>query len=583
MFASLLDPRRHDADSWLRTRDPVLDQEWGDASMSLVAEQPRIDPAVRVMELLRTYGGSEVAVADLLCDRRPRHAAAYRVVDRDLSIRTLTYGELRDASERFAAGLAELGVKPGDRVGTLLGKSAEQLVTLLGIWRLGAVQVPLFTAFAAPAIEMRLAASGAKVLVCDAGQRGKADRCDLKVIVVDGEADGNDEVFSAILERHEPGFPAAKLNSDAAFLHTFTSGTTGKPKGLEVPVAALSSIHSYMEFGLDVRPDDIFWNAADPGWSYGLYYGIIGSLCTGTPSVLLRGGFSAELTLDVLAHLEVTNFAAAPTVYRSLRAADLPAQPALRLRAASAAGEPLTPEVNEWASKNLGVAVHDHYGQTETGMLINNHHHSALRAAVKTGSMGRAMPGWTVVVLKQDKDEVAEPGQLGRIACDLGSSPLAWFKGYLGEPAKSEGKFSADRRWYLTGDSGCVDDDGYFRFVSREDDVIIMAGYRIGPFDVESCLLTHDDVMEAAVIAAPDELRGEVLEAYVVLRSSVDGRPELVGELQELVKRRYSAHAYPRLVHFVRELPKTPSGKIKRYVLRQQRRAELSSGKGTGA
>lgn len=555
----------------------VRDQEWGDAPMSLVDQHSRTDPLTRVGELLDTYGSPDAAAAELLCDSHPADAHAYQVVDRDLSIQHLTYGDLREASERFAAGLAELGVRPGDRVATLLGKSVEQLVALLGIWRIGAVQVPLFTAFAPPAVEMRLAASRAKVVLCDAEQRSKLVRdepAEWRIVVVGGAGELGDESFAELLARQSTGFPAARLGGDAPLLHTFTSGTTGKPKGLEVPLRALASFHCYMEFGLDVRPEDTFWNAADPGWSYGLYYGILGSLCTGVPSVLLRGGFSAELTFDVLSKLEVTNFAAAPTVYRSLRAAGLTAPRKLRLRAASAAGEPLTPEVNDWAREALGVPVHDHYGQTETGMLINNHHQPSLRRPLKTGSMGRPMPGWTAVVLRDGANEPAEPGVAGQIACDLSASPLAWFRGYVGEPEKSKEKFSEDDRWYLTGDSGYLDDEGYFRFVSRDDDIIIMAGYRIGPFDVESALVVHPEVTEAAVIAAPDEIRGEVLEAYVVLRDGQGGDAELERELQQLVKTKYSAHAYPRRVHFVPELPKTPSGKIKRYVLRQRRRAE---------
>ncbi|KAA9151104.1 AMP-binding protein [Amycolatopsis acidicola] len=543
--------------------------------MSLVDQQSRTDPATRVSELLEIYAGPEASAAGLLCDRHPAEAHAYQVVGRDLSIQRLSYGELRTQSERFAAGLAELGVRPGDRVATLLGKSVEQLVALLGIWRAGAVQVPLFTAFAPPAVAMRLTASRAKVVLVDADQRPKLARegpPEWRIVVVGGAGEPGDEDFAELMARQDKGFPAARLGGDAPLLHVFTSGTTGKPKALEVPVRALASFHCYMEFGLDVRPEDTFWNAADPGWSYGLYYGILGSFCTGVPSVLLRGGFSAELTFDVLSKLDVTNFAAAPTVYRSLRAAGPTTPRRLRLRAASAAGEPLTPEVNDWAREALGVPVHDHYGQTETGMLVNNHHHPALRRPLRSGSMGASMPGWTTVVLEEDADKRAAPEVAGRIACDVPASPLAWFRGYLDEPEKSREKFSEDKRWYLTGDSGYVDSDGYYRFVSRDDDIILMAGYRIGPFDVESVLVLHPDVGEAAVIAAPDEIRGEVLEAYVVLRDGRSASEELERELQQLVKTKYSAHAYPRRVHFVSELPKTPSGKIKRYVLRQRRR-----------
>lgn len=550
--------------------------------MSDLDQSPQVDPAGRVTQLLTAYGDPYASVATLLCDRHPARATAYTVVDEQLRRRTVTYGELRDSSERFAAALADLGVRQGDRVATLLGKSVELLVAVLGIWRVGAVHVPLFTAFGPPAIAMRLAGSNAAVIVCDAAQRPKllpgADtpaRAPWRIIVAGETAEPTDLRFGDLLARHEPGFPAAALGGDAAIVQIYTSGTTGRPKGVLVPTVALASFHAYQEFGLDVRSEDVFWNTADPGWGYGLYLGIIGSFCLGAPSVLLRGGFSPESTWAVLSELGVTNLAAAPTVYRSLLASDVAVPSGLRLRRASAAGEPLTPEINEWAQEALGVLVHDHYGQTETGMVINNHHHPAVRRPLRRGSMGQVMPGWTAAVLYGDRDEVAPPSVLGRIAFDLHGSPLAWFSGYLDEPEKTAAKFTGDGRWYLTGDSGALDEDGYFHFRSRDDDVIIMAGYRIGPFDVESVLVTHPAVVEAAAIAAPDAIRGEVLEAYVVLRNGRSGTVELAEELKQQVKTRFAAHAYPRTIHFVPSLPKTPSGKTQRYVLRQRRRIEL--------
>jgi acetyl-CoA synthetase len=260
---------------------------------------------------------------------------------------------------------------------------------------------------------------------------------------------------------------------------------------------------------------------------------------------------------------------AAPSVYRSLRASGIAPQN-LKLRCASSAGEPLTPEVNEWAVRTLGTAVHDHYGQTECGMLINNNHHPALRLPLKQGSMGQSMPGWKAVILKQECDEAAPTGEVGRVAIDLLLSPLAWFGGYLNEPEKSAEKFSAGGRWYITGDIGRTDEEGYFYFSSRDDDVIIMAGYRIGPFDIESVIVTHPSVSECAVVAIPDEIRGEVIAAAVVLRQGASASTSLTEELQAHVKTRYAAHAYPRIVHYVDALPKTPSGKIQRFVIREQ-------------
>jgi acetyl-CoA synthetase len=536
----------------------------------------------RVKQLISLYTGPKVSVASLLCDRRDPASVAYRIVSHDLEVQTLTYGELRIDSERFASVLAELGVRAGDRVATLMGKSRDYLVTLMGIWRLGAVHVPLFTAFARPAIAYRLLGSHAKVVVCDPSQRAKLEPGDdvpanaTWRVITTGMADERALSFPVLMANVSRMSAPAITGGDAPIIHIYTSGTTGRSKAVVVPAKALASFQAYAEFALDLRHDDVFWCAADPGWAYGLYFGVLASFTTGVPSVLLQTGFSADLTFAVLSRLGVTNFAAAPTVYRSLRAhaGTIPEQ--VRLRCASSAGEPLTPEVNKWALSALGVPVHDHYGQTEVGMLINNHHHAALKKPLKSGSMGKVMPGWKAAVLRENEDEPAAVNEVGRVALDWIESPFAWFAGYLDDPQKTAEKFCGNGRWYLTGDLGRMDEDGYFYFSSRDDDVIIMAGYRIGPFEIESVLQTHPLVSESAVIAVPDEIRGEVMEAFVVLRDATAISETLTAELQHWVKTKYAAHAYPRAIHFVNALPKTPSGKIQRFVLRRQRSSKLA-------
>lgn len=538
------------------------------------------DATSRVRELLGQYDTPEACAADLLCDRHPDTDVAFTVIEGDLSSRNLSYGELRAESSKFAAALADLGVEPGDCVATLMGKSAELVVALLGIWRRGAVHVPLFTAFASPAIAFRLGSSGAKFVVSDQNQLAKlAPGEDIpadapwRVIVAAGQPESDDQLrFEDLLAAHEADDPkgaAVAVGGNGPLVQLFTSGTTGTPKGVPVPVRALASFHAYQVFGLDVRKDDVFWNAADPGWAYGLYYALLGPLAAGTRSLLLHSGFSAPLTWQIIETFGVTNFAAAPTVYRSLRADTSPVPEGMSLRRASSAGEPLTPDVVAWSQSTLGVEVRDHYGQTEHGMFIVNAWADGLREDVRPGSMGLPLPGWACAVLLDDADEVAPPGTQGRVAIDTQNSPMMWFTGYVDAPEKTAQRFTADGRWYITGDAGKTDDDGFFFFSSRDDDVIIMAGYRIGPFDVESVLVMHEDVIEAAVVGMPDELRGEVLEAFVVLRDGVEGTAELEAELQTLVKKKFAAHAYPRTVHFVPSLPKTPSGKVQRYILRK--------------
>ncbi len=537
----------------------------------------------RIAQLLERYSGKRINLAERLCDGHAPDALAYRLIDADLSATDYTYGDLRLASERFAAALQALGVGPGDRVATLMGKSWEYLVTVMGIWRLGAVHVPLFTAFALPAIALRVLGSATKVVVCDATQQPKlAPGGDIPAdppwrVITTGPASERALNFAALLDAAQPGLAAAVLDEASPIIQIYTSGTTGNPKGVVVPVRALASFQAYAEFGLGLQPDDLYWCAADPGWAYGLYFGLLSTFTTGTPSILLVGGFDAQATARVLVEQGVTNFAAAPTVYRALRSANLDIAPAqLQLRCASSAGEPLTPEVNNWAEQALGVSVHDHYGQTEAGMLVNNHHHPLVKRAIKPGSMGQAMPGWTAAVLHEERDAPLADGELGRIAFDLHASPLAWFEGYAGNPAKSAEKFSADGRWFLTGDTGQMDDEGYLHFSARDDDIIIMAGYRIGPFEIESVMLKHPDVVEAAVIAVPDEVRGEVIEAYAVLREGCTASEDRVKDVQQWVKTHYAAHAYPRQVHFVASLPKTPSGKIQRFELKRMRLQALA-------
>jgi acetyl-CoA synthetase len=524
---------------------------------------------------LSLYTGAEACAAELLCDQHDPGATAFSIIDADLSSEDITYGQLRERSERGAAALAALGVAPGDAVATLMGKSADLVVMLLAIWRRGAVHVPLFTAFAWPAIELRLTASDAKVVIADADQRGKIQATTATIVVAGDPKDQKtpDLALAPLLSSQEPGITAEAAGGDGTLVLIFTSGTTGAPKGVPVPLRALASFRQYIELGLDVREDDVFWNAADPGWAYGLYYGILGPLAAGRRSLLLHAGFSPELSFAVLEHFRVTNFAAAPTVYRAMRSKPEAAPKGLRLRRASSAGEPLTPEVISWAEETFGVPVRDHYGQTEHGMMIINAWHDDLRRELRPGSMGHPLPGWTCAVLKDGSDEPANPGEMGRVAVDAAASPMMWFTGYKDAEEKTAERFSSDGHWYLTGDAGMIDADGYYYFSARDDDVIIMAGYRIGPFDVESVLSTHPAVLESAVIGAPDELRGEVLEAYVVLQEGVTGDDGLVVELQSLVKTRFAAHAFPRRIHFVDSLPKTPSGKVQRFILRKQRRS----------
>ncbi|MFC5064156.1 AMP-binding protein [Actinomycetospora atypica] len=526
------------------------------------------------------FGADDACAAELLCDRHPADGVAFTVVGPDRHPEDVSFGDLAQRSDRVAAALASRGVARGDAVGVLMGKSADLPAVLLGIWRLGAVHVPLFTAFAGPAVELRLAASGAAVVVADADQVGKlrtdADRL---IVQVGGERPEDPtrlRLADLLAGESAPSPTPARVGGDGVLVLLFTSGTTGTPKGVPVPLRAVSAMRRYLVDALDLRDDDVYWNVADPGWAYGLYYGVLAPMALGRPNVLLHAPFSAPLTWELLRDLGVTDLAAAPTVYRALQAGRPDGDHGVRLRCASSAGEPLTPDVVRWSREDLGIEVRDHYGQTELGMVVANAWRPDLRREVVPGSMGHPLPGWTCVVLAEDRDEVVPADTVGRLAVDTARSPLMWFPGYADAPERTAERYSADGRWYLTGDTASQAADGRLAFSSRDDDVIIMAGYRIGPFDVESVLVTHPDVADAAVVAAPDALRGEVLQAFVVLDPAAGVRADLEAELQQLVKTGFAAHAYPRAVHVVPELPRTPSGKVQRFRLREQLRAQTS-------
>lgn len=505
----------------------------------------------QLQDWMDTYGVANADVAYLLCDRHPSEATAFTVVAPDLSSYGVTYGELEDRSRRLATVLAAEGIEQGSRVPVLLGKRPELAVALLALWRRGAVHVPLFTAFATGAIAMRVEGSGATRVITDAGQREKVDPLEgVQVLDVDD--------LTARAESAEPLQQNVAVGGDGSFIQIYTSGTTGKPKGVPVPVRALASFHSYLHYALDVTEDDVFWNAADPGWAYGLFYALTGPLLTGRTALMVTAGFEPVQTMEIIRRFKVTNFCGAPTMYRAIRASSADAQ--YPLRRASSAGEPLTPDVVTWGRENFGIEVRDHYGQTELGMVICNLWHPDVARPLKEGSMGLPLPGIRADVVD------------GQIAIHVADSPALWFTGYVDDPAKSAERFTADGAWYLTADTGRVDEDGYYFFTARDDDVILAAGYRIGPFDVESVLVTHPAVAEVAVVGTPDPdgVRGEMVEAFVVLMPDAEPGPALAEELQKLVRDKYSKHAYPRKVNFVNELPKTPSGKVQRFLLRKR-------------
>lgn len=481
-----------------------------------------------------------------------------------------SFRELKKYSTQFASFLKSQGVRKGDRVSGLLPRTPELIITILATWRIGAVYQPLFTAFGPKAIEHRIQLAQSKLVVTDLANREKLSEISNcpSIVTVQAELHAQnypqDFDFWRELNRQTETVELEMLSINDPFLLMFTSGTTGPAKPLKVPLKALIAFGDYMKNAIGLSQDDIFWNIADPGWAYGLYYAITGPLLLGHSTLFYEGGFNAESVCDVINEYGITNLAGAPTAYRMMMAADPSQMAQLRgkLRVVSSAGEPLNPEVIRWFKEVLDVPIYDHYGQTEVGMVVCNHH--ALAHPVRSGSAGFASPGYRIAIIDEQGNELATDVP-GILAIDIAQSPMMWFSGY-----EESRKSPFVEQYYLTGDTAEIHADGSMSFVGRSDDVITTSGYRVGPFDVESALLEHDAVIEAAVIGVPDLERTEIIKAFVILAHHHTASAELQQELSLFVKKRLSAHAYPRLIEFVTELPKTPSGKIQRFLLRNQ-------------
>lgn len=488
----------------------------------------------------------------------------------------MSFKELQTRSAQFANYLQSVGVSKGDRVACLLPRTPELMITVLGTLRAGAVYQPLFTAFGSGAIEYRLNQAKTKLIVTNSEQWPKLN--DVKglpktLLVQDAEgtyADAADALFSAAQDGQPETFEPVLIKRNDPFLQMFTSGTTGKSKGVTVPAKGLISFWTYMTYAIGLEEDDTYWNVADPGWAYGLYYAVVGPLLLGCTTHFNEHGFTADDTFQFMQDYKITNLAAAPTAYRLLMAnEDMRADYDINLRVASSAGEPLNPEVITWVKRIFDCPVKDQYGQTETGMTAANFH--ALEHEERTACMGFPLPGYRLVALDSDLNEVG-PGETGELAIDVDASPQFFFQGYTwGEKNPFKGKY------YLTGDIVISNGDGSHSYTGRDDDIIASAGYRIGPADVESTLLEHDAVIESAVVGKPDEKRGSIVKAYVVIKPEFTAGDELTEELQQFVRKRLSTHSFPREIEFVEVLPKTPSGKLQRFLLRQRAEEEVAA------
>ncbi|MGH7322828.1 MAG: acyl-CoA synthetase [Candidatus Rokuibacteriota bacterium] len=486
--------------------------------------------------------------------------------------RTFTYFELGRLASRLANVLRRAGIGRGDRVAALMPRLPEAYVASLAVWKLGAIFVPLFTGFGPDAIRHRLAASGARAIVTEGRHRELLARGlheDVPALVVAGERGRGlrrgDLSFWAEVERADPAFATVETRPDEPCTLMFTSGTTGPPKGCIIPHGALVGLIPFVQHVLALGPDDLLWATADPGWAFGLFTTGAVPMALGHPRLVYEGDFNARAWWRVAEEHQVTHLTGAPTAYRSLVAAgeEALAGRALAIRRATSAGEPLNPEPIRWLAEHAGFDVYDSYGLTEVGMVTGNPRTVAHR--LKAGSMGFPLPGYDVALLDASGREVP-PHQTGTIAVRR----HAWFlsSGYWEMDDAWAARWQDDE-WFLTGDAAHADEDGYLWFVARQDDVIVSSGMNVGPFEVESVLVAHPAVAEAAVVGVPDARRGHAIKAYVVLRDAARGGPELAVELQDAVRQQVGRHAAPREVEFAASLPRTESGKIQRALLRR--------------
>jgi acyl-coenzyme A synthetase/AMP-(fatty) acid ligase len=483
--------------------------------------------------------------------------------------RRLSYAEVARASNQVAHAMRARGVGPGDPVLIMLPRVPEWHVAMVGALKAGALVVPCSTMLRPKDIAYRVGHSRARAILATAEQAPAVDAVRAQLASVRhflvhgaGSAPPGWEDWSAACAAapDDPGAAADTAASDPALVY-YTSGTTGPPKAvLHAHAWTWAQRYTATEW-LGLRGEDRLWTTSDTGWAKAAYSVLFGPWSVGAEVFLYHGRFEPRRQLELLAEVAPQVFCAPPTEFRLLVKEDLARFSFPNLREVVSAGEPLNPEVIRAWREATGATIRDGYGQTETILLVGNFP----GMPVKPGSMGLPMPGHRVEVIDEAGD-VLPPGEVGDVA--VHGAPPSLFLGYWQDEAAT----ARARRgpWYLTGDRGHRDEDGWLWFVGRADDVIISAGYRIGPFEVESALLEHPAVLEAAVVAAPDPDRGAIVKAFVVLRPGVTGDDTLAKALQEHVKRVTAPYKYPRAITFVPELPKTVSGKIRRVELRER-------------
>ncbi|OJJ09843.1 AMP-dependent synthetase [Alphaproteobacteria bacterium AO1-B] len=522
-----------------------------------------------------TYNMASV-VSDRWAAATPDRLAIRHVFD-DGQTEDWSHLELNRAANRFANALAALGVKPGDRVALLLPQIPQTAIAHLATYKIGAIAVPLAALFGLEALSYRLSDSGAKALVTDTAGLAKLSevRDQLPglelVISVDGAEQGV-EAFSDLQERASDTFQTVQTGPNDPALMIYTSGTTGQPKGVLHGHRVLMGHMPGIELSQNFlgQPDDLFWTPADWAWAGGLLNALFPALSLGVPVVCHASRkFDPEFAFRLLEQQKIRNAFIPPTALRMLRAVENPASRfKLNWRSVGSAGESLGKETYDWFADEFGFKVNEFYGQTECNAVLGS---SAALGITRSGAIGKAMPGHHVAIIDGAGNPVPTE-TLGQIAVRR-PDPVMFLE-YWNKPEATKDKFIGD--WMITGDQGVMDEDGYVHFVGRDDDLITSASYRIGPGEIEDCLIKHPAVALAAAVGKPDPLRTEIVKAYVVLKTGEQPTPALEDSIRSFVRDRLSAHEYPREIGFVDSLPMTTTGKVIRRILRNQAREEVA-------
>jgi acetyl-CoA synthetase len=497
-------------------------------------------------------------IARDVCDKHDPDRLAMVWEDWQGNERRVSFGELQQLSNRFANVLEAVGVERGDRVATLLPSLPETAAVFLGTYKRGAILLSMSVLYGDEGIQHRLRDSGARLVVTDVANRDRIPEGMVERVLVVGDD------FEPAMDEASPEYEITDTAADDPAQLYYSSGTTGLAKGILHAHRYLLA-HEEFEFCHDVRDGELFHGSGEWAWAAGICP-LLGPWRYGAVALVQarKGGYDPEEHLRFLSKHGVENLFTTPTALRAMTGVEDAGSryPLDRLRIACSAGEPLNPEVIRWFRDQFGVTVLDYYGLTESYPLCGNFPGTEVRE----GSMGRPLPGWEVAILDEDEQPLPT-GERGEICLRARSNPH-YPIGYWNRPEDTQEVFGGN--WFHTKDAATMDEDGYVWYAGRADDVIISAGYRIGPFEVESACVEHPAVKEAAAVASPDARRGEIVKGFIVLASGYEPSDELAQEIKAHVRERHSAYAYPREIEFVEDLPKTLTGKIRRVELREQ-------------